>query len=143
MIIREIAVDSRHGQRLVRSERISVVIDIIHLCICSGGLCEGDEAGRGGDEDAGFVWVVGGLGGDYYVGALCYVGFCCLLEVVGEGVDGLGDTAGNEYQKVILEYEDWKGFLTCRCIGKSRCHCRGNRNGHCQVSWLHRCDRTR
>ena len=39
MIIGEIAVDSRHGQRLVRRERISVVIDIIHLCICGGGLC--------------------------------------------------------------------------------------------------------
>lgn len=45
------------------------------------------------------------------MGALCYVGFCCLLEVVGEGVDGLGDAAGDLNQRLFLSMKMGKGCL--------------------------------
>jgi hypothetical protein len=87
MIIRKIAIHRAHRQRLVSCIAIRIMIHIIHFGTCCCCFGEVDEASRSRYKDTGFVGVVGGLGGDDYVGAFGDVGFCCLLEVVGEGVD--------------------------------------------------------
>jgi hypothetical protein len=104
MVIREIAIHSAHRQRLVSCIAISIVIHIIHFGICCCCFCEINEASRTRDKDTGFVGVVGGLGGDDYVGAFCDVGLCCLFEVVGESVD-------NFCRATVEEKSQWCFFL--------------------------------
>ena len=112
MIVRKIPIDCINIERLICRISISIMIDIIDIRIASSRLCEVHEARGRRDKAAGFIWVVGGLGADDYVGAGGFVGFCCCFEVVGEGVDGFRLAAGRMLVCMLMV----RGSGTCLLV---------------------------